>query len=164
MNKELATSIGLAAREARKTLQLTQEDAAERIGVSVEFYARIERGTSLPSIETFARIVSALNVSADILLGRHMLVPAANQPRSWTPAPPTDAPEVRRLTRRLRKATPSTLRLISLVLKELDRSPAGSDDAFHDGHLEPANRNEPIDLAEADDSSVDSGLRAVVAK
>ncbi|MEM9491193.1 MAG: helix-turn-helix transcriptional regulator, partial [Myxococcota bacterium] len=63
MNRELAKSIGVAARQARKALHLTQEDAAERINVSSEFYARIERGTSLPSIITFARIVSTLGVS-----------------------------------------------------------------------------------------------------
>src|SRR5688500_10356840 len=34
MNRDLAKSIGKAARQARKTLALTQEDAAERINVS----------------------------------------------------------------------------------------------------------------------------------
>lgn len=124
MNKELAKTIGAAARQARKTLHLTQEDAAERIDVSVEFYARIERGTSLPSILTFARIVSALGVSADLLLGRH---PALMQPiASWAPPQPTESPEIRRMVRRLRKANPSTLRLVNLLLKELDATPAAN--------------------------------------
>ncbi len=70
MNKELAKTIGIAARAQREYLHWTQADVAERLSVSVEFYARIERGTSLPSILTFARIVSALGVSADALLGR----------------------------------------------------------------------------------------------
>lgn len=128
MNKELSKSIGTVAREARKALQLTQEDAAERINVSVEFYARIERGTSLPSIGTFARMVSALGVSADALLGR----PGAameSEPLAlaWTPMPPSDGPELRRLLRRLRKARPSTLRLVNMLVKELEDS-AGSDE------------------------------------
>ncbi len=122
MNKELAKSIGRVAREARKALQLTQEDAADRIQVSVEFYARIERGTSLPSIGTFARISSALGVSADAMLGNHPALAAVggNVAAQWMPAPPTDSPEVRRVMRRLRKSRPAVLRLVNMLIKELD--------------------------------------------
>ncbi len=116
MNKELATSIGSAARAARKALGLTQEDTAERIQVSVEFYARIERGTSLPSILTFARIVSVLGVSADALLGQAVY----RQQASWVPPTPNDRPEIRRLVRRLRKARSSTVRFVNLLLKEVE--------------------------------------------
>jgi transcriptional regulator with XRE-family HTH domain len=129
MDKELAESIGTAARSARTSLKLTQEDAAERIGVSAEFYARIERGNALPSVPTLARISTSLGVSADNLLGRAAprsdddedppaLVPA--QPPA--PTPPTDGPELRRLARRLRKASPVTLRLVALLVKELERT------------------------------------------
>ena len=118
MNKDLAKTIGSAARQARKALQLTQEDIAEKIGVSVEFYARIERGTSLPSILTFARIVSALGISADLMLGHHhRIVPVVGA--GWMPQTPDDSPEVRRIVRRLRKAQPSTLRLVNMLLKAL---------------------------------------------
>lgn len=156
MNRELAKTIGIAARQARKALRLTQEDAAERINVSVEFYARIERGNSLPSILTFARIVSALGVSADSLLGRQ---PFAAQPllagAPWVAEPPADSPDVRRLVRRLRRAQPSTLRLVNLLVKELERAPAsneqslagdrtdsaaGDDSAASDGHAARADR------------------------
>lgn len=119
MNKELAKMIGTAARQARKNLQLTQEDVAERIDVSVEFYARIERGTSLPSILTFVRIVSALGVSADALLGQHYA--ATPVTANWMPSSTADNADVRRVVRRIRKAQPSTLRLVNLLLKELER-------------------------------------------
>ena len=132
MNKELAQSIGNAARQARKALRLTQEDAAERINVSAEFYARIERGKSLPSIVTFARMVSALDVSADLMLGHQGTYRAMPAPASWTPTPPNDKPEVRRLLRRLRKAPSSTLRLVGLLLNELERAPASNDQALPD--------------------------------
>ena len=128
MNKDLAKCIGNAAREARKRLGLTQEDAAERINVSVEFYARIERGNSLPSIGTFAGIVVALGVNADALLGRQPVqaqLPAT--PPAWAPEPPSDGPELRRLTRRLRKASPGTLRLVNQLVKEIDRIAAAND-------------------------------------
>jgi transcriptional regulator with XRE-family HTH domain len=130
MDKELAESIGTAARSARTSLKLTQEDAAERIGVSAEFYARIERGNALPSVPTLARISTSLGVSADSLLGRAVPgsddaseraeLPAPVQPPA--PAPPTDGPELRRLARRLRKASPVTLRLVALLVKELERT------------------------------------------
>lgn len=116
MNRELAMTIGGAARVARKALQLSQLDVAERISVSVEFYARIERATSLPSVLTFARIVSALGVSADVLLGATQTSPLKN----WSPAALEDDSESRRLLRRIRKAGPSALRLVNLLLKELE--------------------------------------------
>ncbi len=129
MDKELAESIGAASREARKALELTQEDAAERIGVSAEFYARIERGNALPSVPTFARIVMALGVSADTLLGFKEEEDDDDRavPGWGKPEPPSDPPEIRRLMRRLRRASPGTLRLVSLLLKELERtSPNGN--------------------------------------
>ncbi len=136
MNKELAKAIGSAAREARKTLQLTQEDAAERINVSVEFYARIERGNSLPSIGTFARIVSALGVSADTLLGGKVVDhKPAQGPADWTPPAIEDGPELRRLVRRLRKARASTLRVVSMLIKEIDSMPAMDSQDPHEEHL-----------------------------
>lgn len=131
MQKELARTIGAAARQARKNLQLTQEDAAERINVSVEFYARIERGNSLPSIITFARIVSALGVSADALLGRGPIIaPSIIGPGSWMTNPPSDNAEIRRIVRRLRKASPSTLRLVNLLVKELERQPPANQEVL----------------------------------
>jgi transcriptional regulator with XRE-family HTH domain len=116
---ELSRSIGSAARAARKTLGLTQEDVAERINVSAEFYARIERGGALPSVPTLVRISNALGVSADVMLGR---VPGAGTSKPTLPdvSPPSvENPEVRKLLRRLRKASSSTVRLVSLVLKAM---------------------------------------------
>jgi transcriptional regulator with XRE-family HTH domain len=120
MTKELARSIGAAARQARTALELTQEDAAERIEVSVEFYARIERGNSLPSVPTLARIAGVLGVSADALLGRTAYVPGV-APAWGQVAPPTDAPELRRVMRMVRRASPGALRLVTVLLKEIER-------------------------------------------
>ena len=123
MNKDLAKSIGSAARQARAALELTQEDAAERIEVSVEFYARIERGNSLPSVPTLARIAGVLGVSADALLGRIAFVPGAAP--GWQVSPPTEAPEIRRVVRMLRRASPGALRLVAMLLKEIERRNEG---------------------------------------
>jgi transcriptional regulator with XRE-family HTH domain len=144
MNKEMAKMIGRAAREARRALQLTQEDAAERINVSVEFYARIERGNSLPSIGTFARMVSALGVSADVLLGNRpaLVQPAAGSSVAWSATPPSDGPEMRRLMRRLRKARPATLRLVNMLVKEIE-SPSASNDQIGADEAGMSEQDEP---------------------
>jgi transcriptional regulator with XRE-family HTH domain len=145
MNKDLSKMIGRAARDARRTLQLTQEDAAERINVSVEFYARIERGNSLPSIGTFARMVSALGVSADVLLGNRPTIvqPAPGTSLTWSTTPPTDGPELRRLMRRLRKARPATLRLVNMLVKEIENPSASNDQMSQDDGLN-AGDDEPV--------------------
>jgi transcriptional regulator with XRE-family HTH domain len=69
MNNELAIAIGRAARQARQALGLTQEQIAEKLGVSVKFCSRIERGVALPSLGTFMRLVEVLRVDGNTLLG-----------------------------------------------------------------------------------------------
>jgi transcriptional regulator with XRE-family HTH domain len=116
----LAKTIGNAARNARAALSLTQEDAAELIGISLEFYARIERGGTLPSVPTLARMAEALQTSADALLGAKVRDEGVAPWRA--PAqPPSDSPEVRRLLRRVRRADPKTLKLLNSFLSALER-------------------------------------------
>lgn len=66
---ELKSLIGPRMRAARKVLGITQEDAAETIGISAEFYARMERGHALPSVGTLAKMAAALQVTVDHLFG-----------------------------------------------------------------------------------------------
>lgn len=68
-SKEMAETVGHQAREARKALGLTQEQVADALDVTCHFYGRIERGRTLPSITTLARMSEVLRVSADRLLG-----------------------------------------------------------------------------------------------
>jgi len=140
MAQTIAQTIGASARGARQRLGLTQEDAAERIGISSAFYARIERGTTLPSVPTFARIVEVLGASADELLGRKarpglgVAEPAAVYRPTPKAAPslgahdvdgfvanrsPDQARALRRLMRRLRLGSPSAIRAMSLLAREL---------------------------------------------
>jgi transcriptional regulator with XRE-family HTH domain len=119
MDNELAITLGNAARQARKALGLTQERVAEQLGVSVEFYSRIERGRALPSTETFERMVSVLDVSADTLFGLPTVRPAA--PATYALPAGDDPPEVRRLVAALPGARASTLRVISALLSEFER-------------------------------------------
>jgi transcriptional regulator with XRE-family HTH domain len=69
METGLAIVIGRAARQARQALGLTHEQVAEKLGVSVEIYARMERGIVCPSLKTFVRLAQVLRVDGNTLLG-----------------------------------------------------------------------------------------------
>lgn len=52
----------------RKALRLTQEDVAEKVGVTRQAVAKWEAGDSLPDLETGLRLARALGVSLDELM------------------------------------------------------------------------------------------------
>jgi transcriptional regulator with XRE-family HTH domain len=98
----LSVQIGSAARKARKALKLSQEDAAERVGVTTEVYGKYERGELRPSTPTLVKLSRVLGTSVDILLG---LAADKNATASETTEPepvPNLSPEFRRLRRALR--------------------------------------------------------------
>jgi transcriptional regulator with XRE-family HTH domain len=113
MASELATQIGEHARRARLALQLTQEDVAERVGVSLEFYSRLERGGTLPSVPTLHRLVAALDVSADVLLGRAVLEAPPLRIEDSGSADDVRRRLLRRILRRLEDADEPTLDLVN---------------------------------------------------
>lgn len=121
MSVDLIKSIGKAARRARNSLGLTQEDVAERLAITPQFYGRIERGHALPSVVTLVHMTEVLDISADALMGHN----GVRRVRSAKPrAGPrtrlkTDSPELRRLVRYLRKASPATIDLVSVLMEEL---------------------------------------------
>ena len=61
-------AIGSKIKEARERAHLTQEDLAEIIDISPTHMSVIERGVKTPKLDTFVKIVKALNLSADALL------------------------------------------------------------------------------------------------
>ena len=65
---KIQSKIGENIRLARQKMKLTQNVVAKKAGVSVNYYARIERGEVNSSIETINAILAVLNVkSSDIL-------------------------------------------------------------------------------------------------
>jgi transcriptional regulator with XRE-family HTH domain len=124
------TTLGAAARRARKQLGLTQKDVAERLGISMEVYGRLERGVIAPSVLSLRRLCLVLQVSADTLLdtslgaaapdGESLGVPEVEQFVDVAREPKY----VRRIVRRARDLAPSSLRLLSrltLLLPTKDR-------------------------------------------
>lgn len=118
MNSKLARQIGYACRNRRKALRLNQVDVAELLEVSVEFYARIERGTSLPSITTFARICEKIQLDPRFALIPHL---AQSHQDSESPVVEVDtdplASKRRELIRNVNKASPALLRTLRSVVR-----------------------------------------------
>ena len=61
-------SLGQRIRKARKALNLTQEELAEKCDLSTAHIGHIERGTRALSIESLITLSQILNVSTDYLL------------------------------------------------------------------------------------------------
>lgn len=115
MNEELAIIVGAAAREARERLGLTQADVADRVGIAMEVYSRMERGKVLPSATTLRRLCGVLRIRADTLLG-------LDGPEALDAEPPggtgreEDPPVLRRLVRALRALDAEQLKAVSQVV------------------------------------------------
>ena len=116
---ELPQTIGPVLRRARKQQQLTQEQVAERLEVTTEFYARLERGHACPSIRTFINVADLFDLSADELLGRA----GDGEPdaASRDLEGDGDEPVMRRLSHRLRHASPGVQRILAVMLDMLEQ-------------------------------------------
>lgn len=62
-------SIGSNIRKYRLERGMKQEQLAELTNLSANYIGMIERADKIPSLTTFIRIINALNVSADMILG-----------------------------------------------------------------------------------------------
>lgn len=97
---DLRKTLGVRLRATRKGRGLTQLHLAERAGVSPELISRIERGSMLPSLPTFVRLLDALDLPADFALGRDPLRLDAEL-ASWSALGNTLPKEVRAMVSRL---------------------------------------------------------------
>ena len=121
--RQLNETLGDRLRAVRTARGLVQAEVALCLGVTAEFYARIERGHALPSVPTFHKIIRALDVSADTALG---LMASANASSSQAGRKAEyDIPEIRRIMRRLRDSPAGQVRLVTLLVKELERTFVG---------------------------------------
>lgn len=58
----LGKRFGARLRSIRKVRQLSQEQFAEKVGISVDFLSLIERGINAPSFETIDQISKRLRI------------------------------------------------------------------------------------------------------
>jgi len=56
--------IGKKLKQAREKAKLTQLEVAEKVNLSVNYYARIERGEVSPSLETLKDLMKTLKVKS----------------------------------------------------------------------------------------------------
>jgi len=61
-------AIGQRIRQQRKALHLTQEAAAEQLGISVKHFSEAERGIAGLSVENLAKLSDLLGCSLDHLV------------------------------------------------------------------------------------------------
>ena len=61
---KLAVEIGRRIANGRKQLSLTQEEAAERAGLTQQFFASVETGTKNIRAESIIKVTKALDISA----------------------------------------------------------------------------------------------------
>jgi transcriptional regulator with XRE-family HTH domain len=130
MSDGLRETFAKALRESRRANGLSQAEVAERIGIAVEAYGRLERGTVLPRAETLVGLAHAFHVSTDKLLGVNVGGTAhdAAVARDGGVAP-TD-PEWRRIKALLDGLSPRTRKLLVSTLQAIredaDRTSAAS--------------------------------------
>lgn len=63
-----AKTLGKRIRSERMRIGLTQEEFAEMLNISTSYYARIESGIRMPSLELVIQIVELTNYSLDCLI------------------------------------------------------------------------------------------------
>lgn len=67
-NSKTQQLIGKSLREVRDQKNLSQEDVANGVGISITYYAGIERGEENPTIAVLENICKTLHIkSSDIL-------------------------------------------------------------------------------------------------
>lgn len=59
--------IGKRIKERREELGLTQEQFAEKLGLTVNYISTVERGASFPRCEKLIQIINGLETSADTI-------------------------------------------------------------------------------------------------
>ncbi len=63
--------LGQRIRQRRKDQKLTLEKLAEKADIGLVYLGEIERGVKMPSLNTFIKLVNALDISADELIYDH---------------------------------------------------------------------------------------------
>lgn len=66
---ELRTLVGKRIQSFRRQLDLTQDQLAERAGISLKHLGEIERGRGNPTLTSLENLAAALNVSIVQLFG-----------------------------------------------------------------------------------------------
>lgn len=93
--KRLGKRLGQRIAEQRKSIQWTQDQLAERLGVDAETVSRFERGATVPSLVTLDRLARVLNTSTADLLSEASAAPSDQAMRisTWLASMPSEDSE-----------------------------------------------------------------------
>ena len=72
-------SVGIRLKQLRKDLHLTQEEAADKLGISRARYSHFENGRNEPDNELLLDMANFYNVTVDYLLGNNNTPKWANE-------------------------------------------------------------------------------------
>lgn len=60
--------IGQKIKAVREQKELTQKEVADKIGVTKQFYGRVENGKTNPTLKTLTAITDVLNCKIDLVV------------------------------------------------------------------------------------------------
>jgi transcriptional regulator with XRE-family HTH domain len=83
MDGDLKQALGARIRASRRMSRMTQEQLAERIDKSVQTVSSIERGVTLPALDTLWSIALALQVPLPVLLMESQVALRARQEKEF---------------------------------------------------------------------------------
>ncbi len=98
--------IAAAIRKKRISMGLTQEQAAEHVGISYSYYTKIENAIQAPALETLVKICEIYHISLDRLLLK------------WT-VPGQISPEQTELLCDLQNINPEHIKICRSILDKL---------------------------------------------
>lgn len=76
-NMDLYQNVGLRIRQARMEKGMSQQELSDKADVALPHLSNIELGKKIMRLDTFSRIIEALQVSADFILRSD--VPSVNE-------------------------------------------------------------------------------------
>ena len=86
-------NIGSIIRDRRRAMDLTQEQVAERLGVTCQSVSRWENGATYPDIEFLPDLADLFEVSLDELMGRNRTSRERRYARLWAEGEAMEDPE-----------------------------------------------------------------------
>lgn len=63
-DEKIRKDLGNKLKKAREKEQLTQAEVAEKAGIHVNYYARVERGEENPTFEILHRVLNVLKIKS----------------------------------------------------------------------------------------------------
>ena len=69
IDREITKTIADNLSKLRKQLRYTQKETAQKAGLNMNYYAKVERGEAIPSVKTLKKLTKAFNVTATDIIG-----------------------------------------------------------------------------------------------